>query len=92
MCPHSSFGVIQADSGAPLVCYTSRRWTLHGIASWGEGCAEPKHPGIYVRVNHFMQWITGVMGGRKIKLSTSNRNTNKYIYIVPFDTRIHRIV
>ena len=86
MCPHSSVGVIQADSGAPLVCLTSKRWTLYGIASWGEGCAEPKHPGIYVRVAQFMPWITGVMSGRKNKLTTSNTCANKYINIVPFDT------
>ncbi|KAI0238021.1 hypothetical protein LSAT2_011342 [Lamellibrachia satsuma] len=45
------------DSGGPLVARTDGKWTVHGITSFGTGCAEPKHPGVYTRVWKFMDWI-----------------------------------
>ncbi|GIX80945.1 uncharacterized protein CEXT_335061 [Caerostris extrusa] len=33
------------------------RWSLIGLASWGEGCGTTKFPGVYTRVSHFMEWI-----------------------------------
>ena len=54
-------GVLQGDSGGPLMLPVKRHNMEHyeavGVISSGSGCGSPGSPGIYARVDHFMDWI-----------------------------------
>ncbi|XP_041708339.2 trypsin isoform X1 [Coregonus clupeaformis] len=45
------------DSGSGLVCLGE----VHGLVSWGQGCAVPGYPGVYVKVCEFLPWIDETM-------------------------------
>jgi secreted trypsin-like serine protease len=48
----------QGDSGGPLLTVDDRQeFVLVGIVSWGEGCAKPEKPGVYVRLSAYTDWI-----------------------------------
>jgi secreted trypsin-like serine protease len=57
VCAGYSSGAVdtcQGDSGGPLLI----GGVLAGITSWGEGCAEADHPGVYTRLATFSDLVT----------------------------------
>ncbi|KAJ1075493.1 hypothetical protein K5549_009637 [Capra hircus] len=57
LCADYLHGRADRDSGGPLVCLDEGMWRLVGVVSWGHGCAEPSHPGVYAKVPKFLDWI-----------------------------------
>ncbi|MDQ2966246.1 MAG: serine protease, partial [Chloroflexota bacterium] len=43
-------GFCQGDSGGPLMVPDAGRFLLAGIMSWGNGCADGKHPDVHTRL------------------------------------------
>jgi len=53
----------QGDSGGPLVTkHTDGRWFQAGIVSWGYGCAEKNHAGVYGRTSAMCDFIKSQVG------------------------------
>jgi len=45
------------DSGGPLIGTSNGHATLIGITSFGYGCAQAGHPGVYTRVSAIHAWV-----------------------------------
>ena len=50
------------DSGGGLISYDNNKPYLIGITSWGRGCGEAYHPGIYSNINSYYDWIISYTG------------------------------
>eukprot|EP00966_Prymnesium_polylepis_P070085 1629375-Prymnesium_polylepis.1 len=48
----------QGDSGGPVFITSGSTIILIGVVSFGKGCAQARHPGVYARVATLREWIS----------------------------------
>ena len=47
----------QYDSGGALACEHEGRFYVHGLVSWGIGCAQPLKYGVYANMELLRSWV-----------------------------------
>lgn len=70
--PGGGIDSCQGDSGGPLFRVTedtNEPYAIAGITSWGIGCGESDHPGVYTNVNSYIDWIMSKTGSSSILVS-----------------------
>ncbi|XP_071083618.1 mannan-binding lectin serine protease 1-like [Haliotis cracherodii] len=70
----------EGDSGGPLAAKVDNHWTLLGLVSYGQGCAEKGNYGFYANVSEVLQWIQTFAGScGKTRFIEENYNTGRII-------------
>lgn len=80
ICTFSSKGkdACTGDSGGPLLC----NGTQLGIISWGIGCALPNNPGVYTRVDRYLEFVQYILQVNSVKSKLRFYNISIIIIII----------
>ena len=67
----------QYDSGGALACEHEGRFYVHGLVSWGVGCARPLKYGVYTNMELLRSWVVQTILNEEpsIQLIASQVNT-----------------
>lgn len=57
----------KGDSGGPLMYFSPvrQRFELVGIISFGTGCGDADHAGVYTRVSSYLDWIESIISKQR---------------------------
>ncbi|CAL1298490.1 unnamed protein product [Larinioides sclopetarius] len=61
LCAGGEYGLdsCKGDGGGPLVCYRKdKSYALAGMVSWGIDCGTEGVPGVYIKVQKYLDWIS----------------------------------
>ncbi|XP_037374380.1 serine protease 1-like [Talpa occidentalis] len=58
---HGGKDTCKGDSGGGVAC----KGAVHGIVSWGAGCAQKGKPGVYTKVCKYLKWIRRTMAANR---------------------------
>lgn len=72
----------QGDSGGPLAINVGGRWELHGITSFGTGCAQAPFPGVYAEVYNYRSWLNEQMLPQIRSISPSSARVGNSVSVV----------
>lgn len=65
------------DSGGPMLSdFSNGRWSVIGVVSFGVDCASETHPGVYTRVDRYLDWIERQIGDTSGQRNQGNRVSN----------------
>jgi secreted trypsin-like serine protease len=57
------------------MAFVNNLWQLHGLTSYGIGCALPGHPGVYTRVSYYTNWIKSITQLYELTTITTTKST-----------------
>jgi secreted trypsin-like serine protease len=84
----SATDTCQGDSGGPLMVPRLDAFVLAGVTSWGQGCAESRYPGVYVRLGALLlnNWVRARVPIAVIGVSPPSPNPGATVSLTASET------